>query len=71
MLREFKSICDKEWYELIVGVEAKVDEKFDKQVYEIIEALIKKTPEDAQGKYYNLPTFKDIEFYVENFKIVI
>ena len=28
--------------EVVVGIEAKVDEKFDKQVYEIIEELIKK-----------------------------
>lgn len=40
--------------EIVVGIEAKVDETFDKQVYEIIEELVGKNGEEAQGKYKRL-----------------
>ena len=40
--------------EVVVGIEAKVEEPLDEPVYKIIEDLIMKKPEDAKGKYERL-----------------
>ena len=40
--------------EVVVGIEAKVEEPLDEPVYKIVEKLIMKNPEDAKGKYERL-----------------
>lgn len=52
--------------EVVVGIEAKVEESFGESVYKIIEDLIMRNPENAKGKYERL---KDLYKCIYNSEI--